>query len=61
MEWDIQKLIAYLGIAYVVSWAFFFVTLPLFIYFFGKVKGGAITYGVSWIVMIGVGWVLKQY
>ncbi len=60
MSWSLQELIAYIGIAYFVSWGFFFITLPLFLYFFGKVKGSAITYGLSWIVMLGITWYLKK-
>ena len=61
MEWDIQKLFAYVGIAYFISWGFFFVTLPLFVSFFGKVKGSVVAYGVSWLVMLAVPAFIQKY
>jgi hypothetical protein len=41
-------------VSYAISWGFFFLTLPLFIRFFGKVKGSMIDYGISWILMLGI-------
>jgi hypothetical protein len=39
-------------IGYVISWLYFFMALPIFQTLFGKVKGTAVNYGVSWIVWI---------
>ena len=50
----IQKIIkfsAYAFIAWVLSWAFFFITLPFMISIFGKVRGSAINYAISWTTL----------
>lgn len=61
MSWNILEISTNVGIAYFVSWTFFFLTLPLFITVFGKVKGSAINYGISWLVMLGVAWLIEKY
>ncbi len=60
MEWSIKGLLANVGISYVISWAFFFITLPLFVSFFGKVTGTALTYGVSWGIMLLVIYIFEK-
>ncbi len=47
----IIKLSAYAFIAWVLSWVFFFITLPFMIGIFGKVRGSAINYAISWITL----------
>jgi hypothetical protein len=37
-------------LGYVISWGYFFITLPLFIGWFGKLNGPLINYGMSWII-----------
>ena len=39
-------------LGYIISWAYFFIALPLSQALFGKVKGTSINYGVSWVVWI---------
>lgn len=39
-------------IGYVISWLYFFMALPVFQTLFGKTRGTAVNYGVSWIVWI---------
>ena len=55
------KLSTYAIISYIISWLYFLITLPLFIAFFGKVKGSAINYGISWILMIVVVYILQRF
>lgn len=37
-------------LGYAISWAYFFLTLPIFIHFLGKINGTIINYGVSWLL-----------
>jgi hypothetical protein len=52
----LKKLVLGLGIGYIISWLYFFITLPFFIKAFGKTKGAFINYILSWIVWILVGY-----
>ncbi len=45
---------------YILSWVIFFILLPVFITIFGKVKGTAINYALSWVVWIVSSWYIKQ-
>ncbi len=56
-----KELVPTLGISYFISWGFFFVLLPFFVLIFGRVKGTAINYIVSWAFMIGVAWMIEKY
>ncbi len=56
-----KELVPTLGISYFISWGFFFLTLPFFVLTFGRVKGTAINYIVSWAFMIGVAWMIEKY
>ena len=50
----IQKLVKYSTYAFVAwaaSWILFFIMLPFMINMFGKVRGSAINYAISWITM----------
>lgn len=47
-------------VSYIISWLYFFSTLPFFITVFGKVKGSAINYGISWLVMILVVYFMQK-
>jgi hypothetical protein len=59
-EIDWKKLTVNVIIGYIVSWLYFFITLPLFQILFGKALGkvavAGINYGLSWIVWF---WVTK--
>ncbi len=46
---------------YVISWLYFFMTLSFFTNTFGKIKGGAINYGMSWLVWLGAIYLLNTY
>jgi hypothetical protein len=48
-------------ISYAISWGFFFLTLPIFIHLFGKVKGSIIDYGVSWFIMFVIIYLLQRF
>jgi hypothetical protein len=48
------------AIAYGVSWSFFFAYLSFFQNHFGKVKGAAMDYLVSWAVFIVIGALLAK-
>ncbi len=53
----IQKLIklsAFAFTGWAVSWILFFVLLPLMVNVFGKVRGAALNYGLSWVSMVVV-------
>jgi uncharacterized membrane protein len=58
MDWSINglqqllKYSTYAFIAWVSSWILFFLLLPLMITIFGKVKGAAVNYGISWASMV---------
>jgi hypothetical protein len=43
-------------LGYAISWVYFFLSLPIFIRFLGKVNGTIINYGMSWLV-----WILATY
>jgi hypothetical protein len=43
-------------LGYAISWAYFFLTLPILIKLLGKVNGTIINYGLSWIV-----WIIGTY
>jgi hypothetical protein len=43
-------------LGYAISWVYFFLSLPIFIRFLGKVNGTIINYGMSWLV-----WILVTY
>ena len=50
----IQKLVKYSTYAFVgwaASWILFFIMLPFMVKMYGKVRGGAINYTISWITM----------
>ena len=49
---EIIEFSAYAFTGWLLSWILFFIMLPFMIHFFGKVKGGALNYGFSWISMI---------
>lgn len=58
MDWSydgIQKLIklsAFAFTGWALSWILFFVLLPLMVSLFGKAKGAAVNYGLSWVSMV---------
>ncbi len=37
-------------LGYVISWGYFFITLPLFIGLLGKINGPIVNYGLSWVI-----------
>ena len=50
----IQKLVKYSTYAFVgwvASWILFFIMLPFMVKMFGKMRGSAINYAISWITM----------
>ena len=57
MDWSydglhqLLKYSTYAFIAWVISWILFFIMLPLMVSVFGKVKGAALNYGISWASM----------
>jgi len=61
MGWDIKEIATNVGVSYFVSWIFFFLMLPLFVTIFGKVNGTVIAYGISWVFMLGVVWIIEKY
>jgi len=61
MGWNLEEFATNVGISYFISWGFFFLILPVFIMIFGRVKGAAIAYGVSWIFMLGVAGFIEKY
>lgn len=50
----------YALIGFILSWVYFFISLPLVVRIFGKVKGATINYGISWVVMVAVIYVLQK-
>jgi hypothetical protein len=54
IDWSRLGLGVILG--YAISWVYFFLTLPFFMKFLGKVNGTVINYGLSWFV-----WILVTY
>jgi hypothetical protein len=53
---DLKKVVLGLGVGYIVSWLYFFLTLPLFIKVLGKARGAFVNYIMSWVVWIIVGY-----
>jgi hypothetical protein len=45
---------------YVISWGYFFITLPLFMKIFGKINGSLVNYGMSWIVWVVATYIIHQ-
>jgi hypothetical protein len=60
MQPDILRLSSYALIGYIVSWMYFFISLPFIVQIFGKIKGSAINYGISWIIMIVIVYILQK-
>ena len=52
----LKKLVLGLGVGYIISWLYFFITLPFFIKALGKTKGAFINYILSWVVWIVAGY-----
>ena len=52
MEWNLGELSTHVLVSYLISWSYFFITLPIFTRFFGKVLGTSINYGISWGIML---------
>jgi hypothetical protein len=48
-------------LGYAISWVYFFLTLPLFMYFLGKINGSVINYGLSWLIWIIVTYLIHLY
>jgi hypothetical protein len=59
MNW-ILKFATNTFFAWVLSWAIFIVTLPFVVQQVGKVKGVGLNYGISWIVMIVLVYILQK-
>lgn len=47
-------------LGYAISWGYFFITLPLFIGYLGKINGPIINYGISWLIWIIATFVIHQ-
>jgi hypothetical protein len=67
MVWDPQQLSkkivtmsTYTLIGLVLSWIYFFITLPYFIRLVGKIQGPTLNYGISWILMICIIYILQK-
>lgn len=60
-EIDWTELTISVIIGYVISWAYFFLTLPIMIKFVGKITGPIVNYGISWIVWLFVTILIKKY
>lgn len=60
MDWSLdglQALIKYSTYAFagwLGSWIIFFLLLPFMMAVFGKVRGTAINYGLTWVVMVAI-------
>lgn len=60
MEWTIDgirrilELSTYAFAGWVISWLVFFALLPYMTAMLGKVRGAAVNYGLSWVVMAAV-------
>jgi hypothetical protein len=52
MGWNLAELSTHAIVSYIISWSYFFITLPLFTKFFGKVLGSSINYGISWGILL---------
>ena len=57
---DWQSLTVNAAVGYGVSWGYFFLTLGFVQQVFGKVKGAFVNYGLSWVVWIGVTYLLQE-
>lgn len=51
---DLTRLGVGVILGYAISWVYFFLTLPIFMKFLGKVNGTIINYGLSWLIWIVV-------
>lgn len=51
---DLKSFVLGLGVGYIASWLYFFLTLPLFIKVLGKARGAFVNYLLSWVVWIVV-------
>jgi hypothetical protein len=49
-DWRSPTINALIG--YIISWLYFFIALPIFQTLFGRARGTAVNYGISWIVWI---------
>lgn len=61
MSWNLAELSTNVLVAYVISWTYFFITLPFFTKLFGKILGGSINYGISWGVMLFAIYFLEKW
>lgn len=55
-----MSLVLHTIISYGLAWAYYFITLPLFMRWFGNWNGKVINYFVSWILMLGVIAILQR-
>lgn len=53
------ELSTYTIIGWIVSWIVFFLVYPIMLALFGKVQASVISYGISWIAMILVIFILE--
>jgi hypothetical protein len=60
LEINLKQFTINIVIGYLISWAYFFITLPLFIILLGKFNGSIINYGLSWLLWIGVTYYLHK-
>ena len=58
IDWSQLGIGAVLGWA--ISWGVFFLTLPLFIKYMGKINGPLVNYGMSYIVWIAATFAIHQ-
>jgi hypothetical protein len=59
MNW-LLKVAANTFFAYIISWVYFIFSLPFVVKQVGKVRGVGLNYGISWIVMLVVLYVLQK-
>ena len=52
MTIDWKKILTTSIFAYIISWTYFLVTLPVYIRIFGKVNGTIINYFISWGILL---------
>ncbi len=57
---DWKKLTINVLIAYIASWGYFFITLRLVTRIFGRARGTALNYFISWGIMIAVLFILGK-
>jgi hypothetical protein len=55
---DIKKLSINTALSYLLSWSYFFITLPFMTKVFGLVKGTTINYFISWGFMLVIMYLL---